>query len=472
MEKNNDYRQIPKVDALLREQPLLELAGIYGRKNVLHAIQAELAQIRENVKSGKNKHTAVPPLEILIENIRNRTEKELTHTMKRVLNATGVILHTNLGRAPLGKWQMEAMWEAAMGYSNLEYSLEEGKRSSRSVHFSQEIQKVTGAECAVAVNNNAAAVILMLAALAKGKEVIVSRGELIEIGGRFRIPEVMEQSGAALREVGCTNRTRISDYEKAINENTGALMKVHTSNYKILGFTEEASVEELVRLGKKYNLPVLVDLGSGILINLEEYGLPHEPTVQEILRKGADVVCFSGDKLLGGPQAGILAGRKQYIKTMETHPLMRAFRLDKCMAAALAATFRVYRDKELAVREIPVLKLLLRRPEALKEQAEYIKGQLEKRGVKGIFEVKESVSMPGGGSMPLEGLSGFAVTIQPWKESCESLAKRLREMPVPVISHIKEHKIFLEMRTIFPEERQILTEELIQCLENNKRERE
>lgn len=459
------------MDVLLKDPVLTNLSGIYGKQAVLYAVQTELSCIRNAIRSG-NPEMMESLMENLIGNIKNRTEQGQEASLKRVLNATGIILHTNLGRAPLGNVQVQAMLEAARGYTNLEYSLEEGKRSSRSAHFAEDIQKVTGAERAAAVNNNAAAVILMLAALAKGKEVAVSRGELIEIGGHFRIPEVMGQSGAILREVGCTNRTRIADYENAIHENTGALLKVHTSNYKILGFTEEVSIEELSELGKKYGLPVLVDLGSGVLVDLEEYGLPHEPTVREMLEKGADVVCFSGDKLLGGTQAGILAGKSAYIKKMECHPLMRAFRLDKCMAAALSSTFRAYQDLERAKEELPVLRMLLRSPQELKAQAEEIKESLEKSRAQGIFRIEESVSLPGGGSMPLEGLPGFALTVQPTGESCVQLAKRLRAMPIPVISHIKDHKVFLEMRTILPGEEKELLEELKQCLEKKKRDRE
>lgn len=455
------------MDILLKDPVLKNLSDSYGKQAVLHAIQAELSCIRNAIRS-ENLEKMEGLMDNLIGNIKKRTEQGQEASLKRVLNATGILLHTNLGRAPLGTCQTAAMMEVAGGYCNLEYSLEEGKRGSRSVHFTEAVRAVTGAEQAAAVNNNAAAVLLMLAALAKGKEVIVSRGELIEIGGHFRIPEVMEQSGAVLREVGCTNRTRISDYENAINENTGAILKVHTSNYKILGFTEEVSVEELAVLGKKHNLPILVDLGSGVLVNLEEYGLSHEPTVQETIKKGADVVCFSGDKLLGGPQSGILAGKRIYIEKMECHPLMRAFRLDKCIAAALSSTFRAYQNLERAKEELPVLRMLLRSPQELKVQAEEIKENLEKSGAQGCFQAEESVSFPGGGSVPLEGMPGFALTVQPAEESCEQLAKRLRSLPVPVISHIKEHKVFLEMRTILPEEKEELAKELIQCLKIRK----
>ena len=319
--------------------------------------------------------------------IHIRIEKENRASFRRVINATGILLHTNLGRAPLGRRQMEAAYQAMAGYGNLEYELEEGKRGKRQNHYQKLICQVTGAEASVAVNNNAAAVTLILSALARNREVIISRGELVEIGGHFRIPEVMEESGSVLREAGCTNRTRIDDYRKAVTENTGAFLKVHTSNYKIIGFTESPSVEELVEAGKEYHVPVIVDLGSGVLVNLEKLGLSHEPTVQEMLKKGADIVCFSGDKLLGGPQAGIITGKKKYIEIIENHPMMRALRLDKCTTAVLEATFREYLKEETVWENIPVLNMLRRQTEELKSQAEEIKAALLKDGFEGKIQV-------------------------------------------------------------------------------------
>ena len=302
------------------------------------------------------------------------------------------------------------------------------------------------------MNNNAASLTLIFSALAKGKEVIVSRGESIEIGGRFRIPEVVEESGARLKEVGTTNRTRISDYEKAITESTGAILKVHTSNYKIVGFTEEASLEELAELGKKYNLPVIMDLGSGVLVNLEKYGLAHEPTVQEAVKAGADLVCFSGDKLLGGPQAGIIVGKKDYIQMMESYPLMRAIRLDKCLIVALEATLREYLDEERAVKTIPVLHMIARPLTELKEQAETLAAELQGCREAAEILVEESLSMVGGGSLPGETLASYAVTLQPKNLSCEKLTEALRQFSMPVIAHIKNEKVWLDMRTVAAEE--------------------
>lgn len=334
MNKSEYFKKIPKVDVLLATEEMQVLCEEYGRGAVVDCIREETEKLRKLISEGSEEQIQ-KAFDGFVKALVGKIQESTQLPLRKVINATGIILHTNLGRAPLGRAQMERITEILCGYSNLEFNLENGKRGRRHDHYKEIIQKVTGAESAVAVNNNAAAVTLMLSALTKGKEVLVSRGELVEIGGHFRIPEVMEQSGARLREVGCTNRTRISDYENAITEETGALLKVHASNYRVVGFTEEASLEELVALGAKYNLPVLADLGSGVLINLEKYGIAHEPTVQETLKKGADLVTFSGDKLLGGPQAGIIAGKECYISAIETHPLMRALRPDKFTIAAL-----------------------------------------------------------------------------------------------------------------------------------------
>ncbi len=456
--KEELFRKIPKVDTLLKEKEIQELCSAYGHGAVVDGIRQCLEELRRSAMESPELFAS--KIEGLGAQIIKKVKETDALSVRKVFNATGIILHTNLGRALLGKRQLEAVLETFGGYSNLEYNLETGKRGKRWEHYAGEISEITGSGGAIAVNNNAAAVTLILSTLTRGKEVIVSRGELIEIGGRFRIPEVMEQSGAILRETGCTNRTRISDYEKAINENTGALLKVHTSNYKIMGFTEEVSVEELVELGEKYHLPVIVDLGSGVLVNLEKYGLPHEPTVQETLKKGADLVCFSGDKLLGGPQAGIIAGKKTYIKAMENHPLMRAFRLDKCTIAALEATFREYRDEKRAVKNIPVLRMITTPVNEVRERAQAVCEALKSAGVKERVEVQKSRAMLGGGSMPTEEIPSYAVTVMPKSESCEALAARMRSLPVPIIVHIKNDRVILDMRTVSEEELHEFTEEL------------
>ena len=447
-------RKLPKVDILLNDKSIQTLVAECGRGVVVKCIREELDRVRALALSGKEKE-AEEALEKFVYLVKEKVSEETAYPLRKVINATGIILHTNLGRAPLGKVHLDAISQAICGYSNLEYDLETGKRGKRFTHYADLISKIAGTEGAIAVNNNAASLTLIFGALSKGKEVIVSRGEAIEIGGKFRIPEVIEQSGAILKEVGTTNKTRISDYEDAINENTGALLKVHTSNYKVIGFTEEVTLEQLVELGEKYNLPVIMDVGSGVLVDLEKYGLAHEPTVQEQVKKGADLVCFSGDKLLGGPQAGIIVGKKEAVQKLEHYPLMRAIRLDKCAIAALAATFKEYLDETRAVKNIPVLHMIARPLEELKEQAEELSAGLTECAAAEI-QVEESESMVGGGSLPGEILASYAVTIQTDKMSCETLMEKMRAYEIPVIGHIKEDKVWLDMRTVMPEDVEIL----------------
>ena len=313
MDKNLLYRSIPKVDVLLEDEKIKQMIEVYGRDIVIDAIRVEMDRLRKFIAKCDSEEEAREQIQNLTEQIRLQAEKIFNPNMKKIINATGTILHTNLGRAPISLKHMKHISDIATGYSNLEYNLEAGRRGERYSHFEELLCKVTGAEAAIAVNNNAAAVMLILSTMAKGGEVIVSRGELVEIGGKFRVPDVMEQSGATLVEVGTTNKTHFADYENAITEETTALLKVHTSNYRIVGFTESVGIDELVPLGEKHDLPVIEDLGSGVLIDLSKYGITYEPTVQDSIRNGADVVCFSGDKLLGGPQAGIIVGKKKYI---------------------------------------------------------------------------------------------------------------------------------------------------------------
>ena len=446
------FRKLPKVDILLQNEVIAGLCEEYGRGFVVECIRAELDHARALIAAEVSE--AESYLNDFVKNVEKRVKLESEYPLRKVINATGIILHTNLGRAPLGKVHLDAISQAICGYSNLEYDLETGKRGKRFTHYADLISKIAGTEGAIAVNNNAASLTLIFGALSKGKEVIVSRGEAIEIGGKFRIPEVIEQSGAILKEVGTTNKTRISDYEDAINENTGALLKVHTSNYKVIGFTEEVTLEQLVELGEKYNLPVIMDVGSGVLVDLEKYGLAHEPTVQEQVKKGADLVCFSGDKLLGGPQAGIIVGKKEAVQKLEHYPLMRAIRLDKCAIAALSATFREYMDEARAVKNIPVLHMIARPLSELKGQAEELTARLSKCTAE--IQVEESESMVGGGSLPGEILASYAVTIQLDKMSCEALMEKMRAYETPIIGHIKEDKVWMDMRTVMPEDIKII----------------
>ena len=373
MNKNLLYRSIPKVDVILEFETIKSCIEEYGREIVIDAIRVEMDELRKFIGQTDSEEAAKKAIDNVVASIVKRVEKSLMPNMRKVINATGTILHTNLGRAPISEDHIKHIAEIATGYSNLEYNLEAGKRGERYSHFEELLCKITGAEAAMAVNNNAAAVMLILSSLGKGGEVVVSRGELVEIGGKFRIPDVMVQSGATLVEIGTTNKTHYSDYEDAINENTAALLKVHTSNYRIIGFTQSVSIEELAPLAHEHNIPVIEDLGSGVLIDLSKYGITYEPTVQDSIRAGADVVSFSGDKLLGGPQAGIIVGKKEYIAKMKKNPLTRALRIDKFTAATLEVVLQEYLSEERAVKHLPVLQMITKSYEEVDKEAKKLK---------------------------------------------------------------------------------------------------
>ncbi|MCL2580775.1 MAG: L-seryl-tRNA(Sec) selenium transferase [Oscillospiraceae bacterium] len=431
-------RQIPKMDELLAHP---DMAGIQTPALAAQAAREVLGQLRESILAGTCKE--VPDKDRLAAEVSKLTARKNLPSLRRVINATGVILHTNLGRAPLATSAQDAVTRVAAGYSTLEYNPEHGGRGDRFSHVSGLLTRLTGAEDALVVNNNAAAVLLMLAALAKGREVIVSRGELVEIGGSFRIPEVMEQSGCTLREVGATNRTRMSDYQKAIGEHTGALLKAHTSNYKILGFTQEVKPAELATLAAEHDLPFLYDLGSGSMINL---GLPDEPSVDACISAGADVVCFSGDKLLGGPQAGIIVGKKRYLSAMKKHPLARALRIDKLTLAALEATLRLYLDPDLARREIPTLRMLFAPLESLREAAEKLVGLLVPAGDQ--VALLEDEGQVGGGSAPTQTLPGWVVAVNPRDISVDALERRLRGVNPAIVARIAKDRLIIDPRAV------------------------
>ncbi len=380
-------------------------------------------------------------------------KKYETPSLKRVINATGVVIHTNLGRAPLSDKILKEIYKIAGHYSNLEYDLAKGKRGSRYVHVEEILREITGAEAGLVVNNNAGAVLISLNTLAHNKEVIVSRGELIEIGGSFRMPEVMQWAGCILKEVGTTNKTYIKDYENAINENTALLLKVHKSNYEIVGFSHEVSTEELVSLGRKKNLPVMEDLGSGCFIDLSRYGLKKEPTVQEVVKAGVDVVTFSGDKLLGGPQAGIIVGKREVVEKIRKNPLNRALRIDKMTLAGLEATLRLYRDEKLAVEYIPVLKMILKSIDELKKSARKLVKSLKKLGLSQI-EVKlvKTVGKTGGGALPSLELISYGVGLYSKTFSPQKLQKFLRENTPPIIARIEEDLLIIDVRCLFEED--------------------
>lgn len=448
MDKNLLYRSIPKVDVLLEKEEVKAGIEMYGRDIVVDAIRIETESLRKYIGTCESEDAAKDAITNVAASILARAEKMLMPNMKKIINATGTILHTNLGRAPIGMAHMQHIAEIATGYSNLEYNLEAGKRGERYSHFEELLCKITGAEAAMAVNNNAAAVMLVLSSLGKGGEVVVSRGELIEIGGKFRIPDVLEQSGATLVEIGTTNKTHYSDYEDAINENTAALLKVHTSNYRIVGFTESVTNEELVPLAKEHEIPVIEDLGSGVLIDLSKYGITYEPTVQDAVRAGVDVVTFSGDKLLGGPQAGIIIGKKKYIDKMKKNPLTRALRIDKFTAAALEVVLKEYLSEERAIKNLPVLQMITKPLSEVDKEARKLKRFLKTLELDVELGIEKCESQIGGGSLPLERIPSVAVTMKPNKISTAELEERMRYLPVPIIPRTVNDKILMDARTI------------------------
>ena len=448
MNKNLLYRSIPKVDILLADEGIKVLIETYSRESVMEAIHSEMEKLRAFIGVCEEEEKAKQQIALLNENIAKAVSAMHTPNMKKVINGTGTILHTNLGRAPISFGHMMRAAEIVSGYSNLEYNLEAGRRGERYSHFEKLLCKLTGAEAAMAVNNNASSVLLILSSLAKGGEVIVSRGELIEIGGKFRIPDVMEQSGASLVEVGTTNKTHYEDYEETITEETKALLKVHTSNYRIVGFTESVGIDELVPIAKEHGIPVVEDLGSGVLINLEKYGLTHEPTVQESIAHGADVVCFSGDKLLGGPQAGIIIGKKKYIDMMKKNQLTRALRIDKFTATALELVLQEYLSEEKAIQNIPVLRMIHETKEEVTARARSLKNMLNRAGLDADFGLEECESQIGGGSLPLERIPSMAVTVKPRHISVPKLEEEMRHLEVPIIPRTANDTIYLDVRTI------------------------
>ena len=452
------------MDVLLADEGIKVLIGTYSRESVMEAIHIEMEKLRAFIGRCEDEESAKQQIALLNENIARNVSAMHTPNMKKVINGTGTILHTNLGRAPISYEHMMKAAEIVSGYSNLEYNLEAGRRGERYSHFEKLLCKLTGAEAAMAVNNNASSVLLILSSLAKGGECIVSRGELIEIGGKFRIPDVMEQSGASLVEVGTTNKTHYEDYEDAITEDTKALLKVHTSNYRIVGFTESVGIEELVPIAKKHDIPVVEDLGSGVLIDLAKYGLTHEPTVQESIAHGADVVCFSGDKLLGGPQAGIIIGKKKYIDMMKRNQLTRALRIDKFTAAALEMVLMEYLSEETAVQNIPVLRMIARPLEEIEKEARSFARILRNTGMNAGIQVVPCESQIGGGSLPLERMESRAVSIQPESMSVPEMEEKMRHQEVPVIPRTINDSICLDIRTIERKDYKMIALELSELL--------
>lgn len=464
MDRNRLYRMIPKVDILLENEKVQALAELYGHELVMDVIRTEMDRLRELIRGTQDADCVEEAIGQLPETIESAARALFIPHVRKVINATGTVLHTNLGRAPISRTHAEKLIDIVSGYSNLEYNLEAGRRGERYSHFEELICRLTGAEAAMVVNNNAAAVLLILSTMAAGGEVIVSRGELVEIGGKFRIPDVMKQSGARLVEVGTTNKTHYSDYEEAITEETKALMKVHTSNYKITGFTESVSPEELRKLADAHHLPLIEDLGSGVFVNLEKYGLTHEPTVQESIAAGVDVVSFSGDKLLGGPQAGIIIGKKKYISQMKKNQLTRAIRVDKFTVTALELILIEYLSEQLAAENIPVLRMLSESEESLEKRANELAAMIREKTTGAAISVEKIYSQVGGGSLPAELLPGAAVLIQPYDMSAGRLEEAMRLSAHPIIVRVSDDTVKMDVRTIFEEDYAVIAEVLAEVL--------
>lgn len=449
-------RKIPSVDEILSRSEIADLLKTHPRAVVVAAIRNGLARLRSEILNKEKLSDLEDGLfsfEHLNPLFQREIELQIQPQLRRVINATGVVIHTNLGRSPLHPSALQHMMDVARNYSNLEYDLDLGERGSRYSHVEGILCRLSGAESAMVVNNNAGAVLLALNTLAEVKEVIVSRGELVEIGGAFRIPDVMKRSGALLREVGTTNRTYISDYQKAIGPQTALLLKVHTSNFRVMGFTSDTSLQELVQLGRQHHLPVMNDLGSGCFLDLTQYGLEKEPTVQEAIKTDVDVVTFSGDKLLGGPQAGIILGKKNFLDQIKINPLTRALRIDKLTLAALESTLLLYLDEERAMEEIPTLQMLKVNLSILKKRGRRLLKRLSET-IKKRTEIalRKDISQVGGGALPLQELPTIVLALKPIDFSVNSLEESLRKVEPPIISRISKDELILDMRTVFDEE--------------------
>jgi L-seryl-tRNA(Ser) seleniumtransferase len=448
---DNPFRQLPAVNDILELPAVQGLAQHHAHAVIVAAVRRELAEMRKRLTKGQTLNGRSDAVAVA-ERVAARLEREQRPRLRPVINATGILLHTNLGRAPLSETAARAAYDAARGYLNLELDLQTGKRSSRQAAVREWVCRLTGADSATTVNNNAAATVLVLRALCQGKEVVVSRGQLIEIGGSFRIPEIMAVSGAVLREVGTTNITRLADYERAIGPATGALMQIHTSNYRITGFTKSVSLADLVALGRKHQLPVIDDVGSGALLDFRRFGFQGEPVVGDSLAAGVDLVLFSGDKLLGGPQTGIIAGRKELIQRIEKDPLMRAFRLDKMTLAALEATLRLYLNPEQALNEVPALRMLGTPLVQLRQRAEALAELLRQTAGKASIRVAEDQAYVGGGSLPDQALATVVLEIEVPGISDAELAYRLRVGNPAVMGRLQGGKLLLDLRTLFPDQ--------------------
>jgi L-seryl-tRNA(Ser) seleniumtransferase len=444
------FKVIPSVDRLLNSPRLTGLASAHPRSLILKAVHRVLDDIRTNILEGEDfKDPADLDFERVADMVEETLKRLATPSLRTVINATGVIVHTNLGRSLLAESVLRKFRPLSGGYSNLEYDLEEGKRGSRYTHVEGILKELTSAEGAMVVNNNAAAVLIALETLAKGREVVVSRGQLVEIGGSFRVPDVMRKSGAVMVEVGTTNKTHLRDYEEVIGPDTALLLKVHQSNFQIVGFTEEVETESLVNLGNKYGIPVMEDLGSGCLVDFSRYGLTREPTVQEVLAGGVDLVTFSGDKLLGGPQAGIILGRKHLVDAIKGNPLNRALRIDKLTLIGLEETLNLYRDEGRALKEIPTLKMICQPYRSVAAKARRLLGAIGKLATTNFkIDLADGDSKVGGGALPLFVLPTRLLSLNPRKLSAHHIEEWLRSHNPPIIVRVEKDQVLLDVRTI------------------------
>ena len=465
--KKDLLRKLPSIDGLIHAEEAKQLVEEYNRDLVIDAARIVLEELR--LKILKNETTPFEEKNLSLENIIRRIEtllqKKFSPSLRKAINAAGVILHTGLGRAVLSKEAQDAINNVIESYCTLATDIETGRRGHRDIHLDKIFCELTGAEAATVVNNNAAATVLILNTLAKGKEVIVSRGQLVEIGGSFRMPEVMETSGAILKEVGTTNKTHLKDYVAAIGENTGAIMRVHHSNYRILGFAEEPSIEELAGLAKEHSLPLIDDLGSGALVDLKEFGLETEPTVQNSIRAGVDVACFSGDKLIGGPQAGVIVGKASTIEKIKKNPLARAFRIGKMTIAAMEATLRFFLEPEKLSQKHPIYKMFSLSLEVLRRRSRKVVKKLQPLFADvADISLEQGSSQVGSGSVPLETIPTRLLRIKPKAFSAESLANKLRSWNPPIFTRVHRDGVLFDFRTIQPEEDKIVLEALLKLL--------
>lgn len=463
--KKSRLAALPSVDSVLNSRNLARFRKDFGQEFLTHCVRSALSKLRQELSENKPNESSLEKRGDLLKRAISLVQHQLhaisSNSIKRVVNGTGIILHTGLGRAPLPDQAFDHLNRELGNYCMLELDPITGERGDRNDHISSMLCFLTGAEGCLTVNNNAAAVLLSLHALARGKEVIISRGQLIEIGGSFRLPDVMKVSGARMQEVGTTNKTRLADYERAINKKTAAILVAHTSNYKVVGFTEDAPLAGLVRLAHKMEIPLIYDLGGGVMSDLTRHGLPYEPVIPEVIKKGVDIVTFSGDKVLGGPQCGVIVGKKRYIAGLRKNPMARALRCDKLILAALEATLKIYLKPRDTVSKIPVMRMLT---EAVLEQEKRAKRLIRLSGQERNscirLSIKEGIAKIGSGALPIAEIPSIVVEIESETLSPDRISSLLRSGPVPIIAYIKDQKVLLNLRTIRRQELEIVAERL------------